>query len=104
MVKELQKPWAMKTRVAPAERNLSSEIPPHKQWTTATLVGWLFREDLFCPNGLPKMNVPSATMPSTGGVYQSKDEYLDTVEKLWVAMTSCDGHPRSAERRGGGVK
>jgi hypothetical protein len=49
-------------------------------WQVAT-VGWLSNPDSFSPINLPVMRVPSS---KSGGVYDSPEQYFDTIEKLWV--------------------
>ena len=90
-LEELEKPWRILLK--------SPEVPPHgiddqmsdpssyKDWQTPT-IQWLSNPAFFSPMNLPVMKVPGTT---SGGVYDSVDDYMDTVHRLWVAMTFADG-------------
>ncbi|KAI8855087.1 hypothetical protein BC829DRAFT_412745 [Chytridium lagenaria] len=58
------------------------------RWRTAT-VEWLSMLDVFQPFFLPAMKVPGG---KGNGVYNSKEEYFETVIRLWVAMTFGEGN------------
>ncbi|XP_063933952.1 uncharacterized protein LOC135145735 isoform X4 [Zophobas morio] len=60
----------------------------HKDWKCPT-VSWLLSDELFNPVKLPKMKIPN---DKSNGIYYSMEEYIDTLYKLWVAITFSDGH------------
>ena len=60
----------------------------YNDWKRAT-VEWLCQPQMFTPAKLPKMQVPGS---KSHGVYESREQYVDTVERLMVGMTFSDGH------------
>ncbi|KAJ3286671.1 hypothetical protein HK104_008917 [Borealophlyctis nickersoniae] len=91
LFEELEKPWTVRLQTVSSDQteNLAElesgplTVVSHSQWRDAT-VKWLTTIDLFQPVKLPKMK--------STGIYGSRDEYFDTVLKLWVAMTFHDGN------------
>ena len=97
MQPELEKPWIIKCRsnwnpdaMLGGEGAADLEQPTfsHTGWRTAT-IEWLLQSQLFTPAKLPKMQVPSS---KSKGVYESTEQYVNTVERLMVGMTFSDGH------------
>eukprot|EP00474_Spongospora_subterranea_P008580 CRZ09038.1 hypothetical protein [Spongospora subterranea] len=99
LLNEFEKPWTIKIdqEIAGSEAKntgiVEAEDGPvdldlHNDWHSAT-VGWLCKPALFEPPSLPKMQTPTS---SSKGVYESTDEYFNTVTRLWTAMTFGDGN------------
>ena len=122
LIDQLEKPWIIKNRSL-ADNGVGSVSDPggtggptdsdpdgkprfhHSKWRAPT-IEWLRQPQLFTPALLPKMEVPSS---KSHGVYQSKEHYHDTLERVMIGMTFSDGHaalmPRCFEAtpgRGGG--
>lgn len=101
---ELEKPWAITLKTTSTiikindatESNISSNVLAlttpvlHTafNWKEANLK-WLLTPEYFLPPNLPIMKVPG---DRSSGVYDSVDNYFDTVCKLWVGLTFGEGH------------
>ena len=93
-VKEVQKPWSIKEKAVgfaggSGQEAIEDTEQSYTDWRKAT-VSWLANPQFFTPSALPVMKVPDPNSKSCG-VYESKDRYLETIERLWVAMTFSDG-------------
>ena len=89
-LEEIEKPWAIKlSKRCTGKEDLTTVEPLswESQWKRAT-VGWLSNLDTFCPVRLPKMSIPT---DKSQGVYESVEQYFDTLQRLWIAVTFCDG-------------
>jgi hypothetical protein len=89
---ELEKPWRIKLRSSAEvtmEALQSSKNLTFADWRSAN-VQWLCNSKFFAPSCCPPMLVGKQ------GVYESADHYMDTVHRLWVAMTFADGHAAMA--------
>jgi hypothetical protein len=103
-MEDMEKPWRIRLKAVMqiAETQLEEFLEPasYKDWQSAN-IGWLRNPKFFSPACCPVMKVGAA------GVYESADEYMDTVLRLWVAMTFSDGfsvlapHCRSRGPSGG---
>lgn len=94
-VEDLERPW----RITVKETDI--EVDEHKEgeqtydlWRKGT-IAWLSTAEFFAPSHLPVMKVPGG---SSNGVYGSKEEYINTVYRLWVGMTFADGHSSLSAR------
>lgn len=89
IVDDLEKPWKIKIQKLAGMTNNDEDTDeePHSNddWRNAN-VQWLCNPTFFAPSCCPKMKV------GCHGLYDSEDEYLETIIKLWVAMTFVDGH------------
>jgi hypothetical protein len=88
VVIDLEKPWRINIRQLAeiADEEMKTEEPTcYVDWKFAN-VKWLCNPRFFAPSGCPKMKV------GPHGVYDSKEDYMDCVHRLWVAMTFVDGH------------
>jgi hypothetical protein len=89
---ELEKPWRIKLRSS-ADMTMDTFQSSNKltfaDWRSAN-VQWLCNSKFFAPSCCPSMLVGKQ------GVYESADHYMDTVHRLWVAMTFADGHAAMA--------
>lgn len=72
------------------DESQEEEVKDHQIWKSPN-VGWLDNPNLFVNSLLPKMLTPTDKSSKTGGLYPSTQEYLKTVQSLWVAMTFNDG-------------
>ena len=114
---KLEKPWIIKEKNQAAsttddEKNYDGTLNQvedggvprhhHSLWRTAT-VEWLVQSSTFSPAELPKMQGPST---KSRGVYQNREHYFDTMQRLMVAMAFHEGHaalaPQCWERCSGG--
>ncbi|KAJ3187506.1 hypothetical protein HDU85_006800 [Gaertneriomyces sp. JEL0708] len=91
LFEELEKDWTI--MVKPSSSQAASIVglepaDPHLDWRNAT-VAWLANLDYFQPNRLPVMKTPDT---NSKGVYDSTEEYFDTVIKLFIGMTFSDGN------------
>ncbi|KAI8995867.1 P-loop containing nucleoside triphosphate hydrolase protein [Gaertneriomyces semiglobifer] len=91
LFEELEKDWTI--MVKPSSSQAASVVgpeptDPHLDWRNAT-VAWLTNLDYFQPNKLPVMKTPDTNYK---GVYDSAEEYFDTVIKLFIGMTFSDGN------------
>jgi hypothetical protein len=88
VLEDLEKPWRIKMRELP---QLSTGVDDTAQaltyadWKTAN-IKWLCNPRFFAPSCCPTMQVGKS------GVYDSAKHYMETVHRLWVAMTFSDGH------------
>ena len=83
-MEEMEKPWIIQiventllsqTPDAFADATeTESQTPAYSNWRHAT-IGWLTNCAFFQPSALPVAKVPGS---KSGGLYESKDEYLDT--------------------------
>ncbi|KAI8896071.1 hypothetical protein BC833DRAFT_599019, partial [Globomyces pollinis-pini] len=97
---ELDKSWTIRTKSLTimnekrTSNNLSSDpifddnLVVDVTWENAT-VDWLMDPSQFLPPLLPVMKVPDS---KSQGVYDSVDNYFDTVGKLWIGLTFGEGH------------
>ena len=89
VLEDLEKPWCVQIREVHDSVSLiasdSSQADTFADWKQAD-IKWLSNPRFFAPSCCPKMQVGEM------GVYDSSDHYLDTVRRLWVAMTFADGH------------
>lgn len=100
---DLEKPWRIKMREIPDTAETTEDRQPlaPEDWKNAN-IKWLCNPSFFSPTCCPKMRVGAS------GVYDSADNYMETVYRLWVAMTFADGHSalaphcRSRGQSGGG--
>jgi Zinc finger C-x8-C-x5-C-x3-H type (and similar) len=96
-LEDLDKPWTVKTKsimsvaLADQEGDAITAMSDYSAWKTAT-VKWLGEPKFFAPACCPVMKV------GTNGVYDSPEDYMNTVHKLWVAMTFFDGFAAIAPR------
>jgi hypothetical protein len=65
--------------------DLSARPSAYGDWQSCT-VEWLCHPQFFSPSACPIMKV------GANGVYDSSEECMDTVLRLWIAMTFADGH------------
>lgn len=89
VVEDLETPWRIKMKedvlLSEEVEDLSQAAASYKDWKSAN-VAWLCNPEYFAPSTCPKMKVGSL------GVYDSSEHYIDTVYRLWIAMTFSDGH------------
>lgn len=99
LMERVDRPWTIKSKVVQTSHLLPSEckdlateenVPDvhYSKWPVAT-VDWLCSPALFTPSLLPKMKVPDS---KARGVYESPEEYLDTLQRLMVGMAFSEGH------------
>ena len=92
---DLDKPWRIKTKLPEPEEDSCLESKGsqsvYSDWKTAS-IKWLGEPTFFAPACCPKMKV------GPNGVYESSDDYMQTVHRLWVAMTFFDGFAAIAPR------
>ena len=116
LLDSLEKPWTVKEKVrfATHVENLtdgndivegSGDLVPYhhySNWRNAT-VKWLLYSPTFSPSSNPRMQGPSS---KSQGVYKSREQYFDTLQRLMIAMAFSEGHaalaPKCWERSGGG--
>ncbi|TYZ68458.1 hypothetical protein PybrP1_004317 [[Pythium] brassicae (nom. inval.)] len=81
--------WTIKSIAAPeADASTGSTALAPLDWKTPT-VGWLADWKHFQALQLPKLKVPGK---AGDGVYDSPEEYFESVIKLWIGMTFVDGN------------
>jgi Zinc finger C-x8-C-x5-C-x3-H type (and similar) len=89
VLEDLDKPWRIKLRHTSNLQEGSSQQQANPvsfaDWKTAN-VKWLCNSSYFAPSSCPQMKVGPM------GVYDSPEDYLETMHRLWVAMTFFDGH------------
>jgi hypothetical protein len=89
MLEDLDKPWRIRIKQATIDTSSSVDAQDaaitYDDWQSPT-IRWLSDPQIFSPSSCPKMKVGKA------GVYDSAEEYMDVVHRLWVAMTFFDGH------------
>lgn len=96
ILEELEKPWRIQLKLAllpdhgllpslQANDSAAQELLTYADWKTAN-IKWLCNSKFFAPSSCPKMQV------GKHGVYDSAEHYMETVHKVWVAMTFADGH------------
>lgn len=93
---DLDKPWRIKTKQPELDEDAESDEEESQQsiysdWKTAS-IKWLGEPSFFAPACCPKMKV------GTSGVYENAEDYMQTVHRLWVAMTFFDGFAAIAPR------
>eukprot|EP00727_Mastigamoeba_balamuthi_P013907 m51a1_g9139 hypothetical protein (3447) ;mRNA; r:63647-74936 len=102
LMTELEKPWAIKTAqeqqqsgggegsegARSGSSSADAEVDVLAQWKQAT-VAWVADIRRFCPVLLPRMHVPADRR--TDGVYDSAEQYFETVGRLWTAVTFSEG-------------
>jgi hypothetical protein len=106
-VEDLERPWRILEKTYKQEDDtmeMNDGEAKYNAWQKGT-IGWLSNADFFTPSLLPTMKIPGS---KSCGVYESKEDYINTVHRLWVGMTFVDGHsslsPRCHSRGGkGGV-
>ena len=97
MLDDLDKLWTLKSK---NKKDLNKKEKVNKLslrkaatkislWQKAT-VEWLSDPKHFQPSYLPKMKVPDDE--SSTGVYRNKEEYFDTVCRMWIGLTFSDGN------------
>lgn len=82
----MEKPWSIKVKereAVEAEENVTLV-----DWRHPT-VAWLADYKNFQPVLLPKLQLPRT---HEGRVYQSSDDYFETIVKLWIGMTFIGGN------------
>ena len=101
----MEKSWAIKIKPKPSSSSAGDSTSAssssssgddasaaarlhHNNWPSAT-VEWVCQSQLFTPALLPKMQVPDS---KSRGVYESRDQYLDTMERLMVGMTFSEAY------------
>jgi len=87
---DLEKSWRIKLKELSNVETLGEEdglvsATSYTDWKGAT-VKWLCTPTFFAPTCCPVMKVGQA------GVYESADDYMESMHRLWVAMTFADGH------------
>ena len=88
-VEDLEKPWRVKVKEVIDTLGAETRIPTtYRDWRSAT-VQWLSTPQYFTPSRLPVMKVSKT---SSAGIYDSAEDYIDTMHRLWVAMTFADGY------------
>ena len=92
LIQDLERPWRI-MEMRPIEeksKNLeeSEELMDFSSWQKAS-ISWLSNPEFFTPSLLPTMKTPNS---KSQGVYMNKDDYMNTVQRLWVGMTFTDGH------------
>jgi hypothetical protein len=88
VLEDLEKPWRLKMREQPelsTAADYTTQILTYADWKTAN-VKWLCNPRFFAPSCCPTMQVGKS------GVYDSAEHYMETIHRLWVAMTFADGH------------
>jgi hypothetical protein len=83
----MDKPWRIRLRESTVVSESVVEAlpePVYGDWQSAT-IKWLSNPKFFSPACCPVMKVGSA------GVYDSADDYMERVHRLWIAMTFSDG-------------
>lgn len=89
LFEKLDVEWTIKSVAAPeADASAGPTALTPLSWKNPT-VGWLTDWKHFQPLQLPKMKVPGK---AGDGVYESPDEYFESVIKLWIGMTFVDGN------------
>lgn len=92
LFEKLELEWTVKSVVAAppgaADASSGTTASAPLSWKNPT-VGWLADWNHFQPQKLPKMKVPGGR---GDGVYESPEEYFDSMLKLWVGMTFVDGN------------
>lgn len=96
IMRDLDKPWRIKVRSFDTTGETESDINEvqdmmYSGWKTAT-VKWLVEPSFFAPACCPIMKVGQR------GCYDNPEDYMNTVHKLWVAMTFFDGFAAIAPR------
>ncbi|GKY97164.1 hypothetical protein MPSEU_000674800 [Mayamaea pseudoterrestris] len=91
LLEDLGKPWRVRTRdIGLSETDIEATCASdggtgYDAWQMPT-IQWLANPHIFSPSSCPKMKIGKA------GVYESADEYMSVVHRLWTAMTFFDGH------------
>jgi len=91
---ELSKPWTILMTEEIFQPELESldfggtETPNLLQWKQPN-IGWLSDGKHFLPPNLPVMKVPRG---KANGVYDSVEEYFETVIRIWIGLTFGEGH------------
>ncbi|CAB9509012.1 NFX1-type zinc finger-containing protein 1 [Seminavis robusta] len=95
---DLEKPWRIQTRskASAADNTLgdetnSAELSDYSAWKTAN-IKWLGEPTFFAPACCPVMKI------GPNGVYENPEEYMQTVLRLWIAMTFFGGFSAIAPR------
>ena len=93
---DLDKPWRIKTKQPELDEGTELGEEESKQsiysdWKAAS-IKWLGEPSFFAPACCPKMKV------GPSGVYENSEDYMQTVHRLWVAMTFFDGFAAIAPR------
>jgi Zinc finger C-x8-C-x5-C-x3-H type (and similar) len=92
----LEKPWRIRIQessIVPQQQALldntnSDDMNESPVWKDRPTIGWLKDASHFTPSSCPLM--------SRDGIYESSREYLETIHKIWTAMTFYDGHAACA--------
>jgi hypothetical protein len=89
LMDDIGKSWNIKVRYPDddthANQGIERDDLTYSDWRRAD-VRWVSNPTFFTPSRCPKMLVGKS------GVYDSPDHYIDTVLRLWVAMTFADGY------------
>lgn len=89
---ELEKSWRIKVKQRPdladSADDATTEATTYQDWQRAN-IKWLANPTFFSPTCLPEFKVPST---KCNGVYNSSEEYMETIHQVWVGMTFADGH------------
>ena len=92
LIEDLEKPWRIMEKRATEDENKDldehEELLDFSSWQKAS-VSWLSNPEFFTPSLLPTMKIPNS---KSQGVYTNKDDYMNTIQRLWVGMTFTDGH------------
>ena len=90
LIEDVEKPWRViqKKCALRLEEPLDTSHELKIEDLRDATVSWLSNAKFFTPSNLPIMKVPQSRHD---GVYDSFDDYITTIQKLWIGMTFSDG-------------